>query len=217
MASLGFFEDISVMKRLLSDLPKSWEGKSAVLELKAANYNWKQMEWWAFYFEHLCFQRLQGSFQVPGDRSVSTTFDLKRSFNWDLKCKAIKSDDHRTILNDCSAMEWSVSTYGEHGAVVALCDVEYNDENRAFQTWHSELKGGKSKYEDKRLLRTTVSRYRKTRADLTELLFLRFDEANLGALGRWQQGQNSNTKPRPRKFMLDLEQIAPFLIDRLEF
>lgn len=44
-------EDIEIIKRKLIDLPRNWDGKQCVLELKEANYNWKQMEWWAFYFE----------------------------------------------------------------------------------------------------------------------------------------------------------------------
>jgi hypothetical protein len=43
--------DIEILKVNLSSLPKFWDGKTCVLELKEANYNWRQMEWWAFYFE----------------------------------------------------------------------------------------------------------------------------------------------------------------------
>jgi hypothetical protein len=175
MVSHGFSEDVAFAKSALATLPTDWEGKAAILELKAANNNWRQMEWWAFYFEYLCFPRLMHEFTIPGDRFASVTFDLKRSVNWDLKSKAIKSDDKRAILNDRAAMEESIRRYGEHGAIIALCDVEYDDDNRTFQKWHTELKGGMSAYEQTRIKRTAVSRYRKTRAHLMELLLLRFD------------------------------------------
>ncbi|MBM4109481.1 MAG: hypothetical protein FJ255_11860, partial [Phycisphaerae bacterium] len=49
--------------------------------------------------------------------------------------------------------------------------------NRTLQRWHSELMGGLSAYEKERRTRTEVSRYRKTKAELAEPLFLRFDKA----------------------------------------
>lgn len=212
--------DLKSAKALLSDLPVKWDGKKSVLELKEAKFNWRQMEWWGFYFEHLCYKRLDKSFSIPGDRfgkSRTSCFDLKGSINWDLKAKAIKSDDHRSILNDTKAMNWSVREYGAHGLIVALCDVEYNDENRSFQKWHQKLKGGKSKYEIEREQRTSISRYRKTRATLQEILFLVVTPKNISALGIHQQGRNSNGKPRPPKYMLDYDVIKKFLVGKIVF
>lgn len=142
---------------------------------------------------------------------------MKRNVNWDLKGKAIKSDDHKVILNDKSAMQSSIKQYGEHGLVVALCDVEYNDNDRTFEKWHTEIKGGKSKFTKDRELRTNVSRYRKTHATLNEILLLRFTETDLPLLGTMRQGRNSNGRPRPEKYMLDLEELSPFFVDRLVF
>lgn len=211
-----FEEDVSLMKTRLADLPVEWEAKATVLKMKEADFQWRQMEWWAFYFEMLCFRHLGEDFQ-RGDTYRTVSFDLKRSVNWDLKAKAIKSDKHDAILNDKTAMEDSIAEYGEHGAIIALCDVEYNDSDRSFQRWHTELKGGKSKYEAKREARTSISRYRKTHVTLCEILFVRFTEENLPLLGTMKQGRNSNSKPRPEKYMLDLEDLEEFLVDRLVF
>jgi hypothetical protein len=213
----SFAEDVAILKASLASIEMEWEGKASVLKLKDADYNWRQMEWWAFFFEHLCFAMLRQEFQIPGERFGNVGFDLKRSVNWDLKSKAIKSDDHHAILNDKEAMELSLERYGEHGAIIALCDVEYNDVNRTFQQWHTELKGGKSKYEVSREARTNVSRYRKTRAVLTEILFLRFTPDSLAQLGTMKQGRNSNGRPRREKYMLDLEEAADYLVDRIVF
>lgn len=211
----NFLSDILAAKRALSSLPLHWDGRASVLELKAADYQWKQMEWWAFFFEHLCQRALVGVFQFPGERIGPVKFDAKRSVNWDLKSKAIKSDAHRAILNDKTAMEQSVRAHGEHGVMLALCDVEYNDHDRSFQRWHTDLKGGLSAYEHERLARTSVSRYRKTSAGLTEILFLRFDARNLALLGTMRQGRNSSGAARPEKYMIDLEAPGPFLAERL--
>jgi hypothetical protein len=212
--------DVQSLKNLLSKLPSKWDGKKSVLELKEANFNWRQMEWWGFYFEHLCYQRLGDTFTIPGDKygkTKTSCFDIKSSINWDLKAKAIKSDDHRSILNDTEAMNLSVKKYGAHGLVIALCDVEYNDVNRSFQQWHQELKGGKSKYEINREQRTSVSRYRKTKAELQEILFLVVTSKNISSLGIHHQGRNSNGKPRPPKYMLDYDLLNKFLIDKINF
>jgi hypothetical protein len=217
MSSKDFANDIEQAKKALATLPRVWEGKKSVLELRAADYNWRQMEWWAFYFEHLCHKRLDGVFQIPGERFGTVGFDLKGCVNWDMKAKAIKSDDHKCILNDCSAIDATIAKYGEHGVLIALCDVEYNDVNRTFQQWHSDLKGGLSAYEKERRTRTEVSRYRKTRAELAELLFLRFDKAALSRMDCMNQGRNSNGAPRPPKYMLDLEDIDGILVDRISF
>lgn len=212
--------DILLAKGLLSELPVFWDGRKSVLELKAANFNWRQMEWWGFYFEYVAFGKLKEAFLIPGDKfgKVKTAcFDFKGSINWDLKAKAIKSDDHQSILNDAEAMDWSIKQHGAHGLVVALCDVEYNDADRSFQKWHEELKGGKSKYEIEREQRTTISRYRKTRAELVEILFLVVTSKNRSILGIHYQGRNSNGKPRPPKYMLDYDTIGKFLVDKIAF
>lgn len=210
-----YLDDIASAKQALQCLPIEWEGKESVLALKDADYNWKQMEWWAFYFELLCRTRLNGVFEIPGDRYYSVRFDAKKTINWDFKAKAIKSDDHRAILNDCAAMDNAVKTYGQHGLIIALCDVEYNDNDRSFQRWHESLKGGKSKYEIQREKRTSISRYRKTRARLTEILFLIVNSTNIKLLEIHHQGRNSNGKPRPPKYMLNFDTLQDFVVDKM--
>jgi hypothetical protein len=212
-----FSSDITNAKKALGSLPTDWEGKKCVLELKEANYNWRQTEWWAFYFEYLCRSRLKGTFEIPGEMIGSVRFDLKGCVNWDLKAKAVKSDLHKCILNDKAATNESIAKHGEHGLIIALCDVEYNDVNRSFQKWHSELKGGLSDYEKDRRARTPRSRYRKTHAILQEVLFLRLDRFSVEGLEEMRQGRNSNGAPRPVKYMLDLEDMDDLVVDRLAF
>lgn len=213
----GLKEDIEVASHALAALPTIWEGKNSILEMQAVNFQWRQMEWFGFYFELKVCAALAGEFTVPGEKYGTVTFDLKRSVNFDLKAKAIKSDDHRAILNDKTAMEASIAAHGEHGVMMALCDVEYDAPDRTFQKWHSELKGGKSAYELKREARTTASRYRKTRVKLAEILYLRIDAENIGYLDTMRQGRNSNGAARPEKYMLDLDKIEHFLVSRSKF
>lgn len=202
----------------LKTLPTNWYGKECVLELKEADYNWRQMEWWAFYFEYKCKQLLKDTYiNIPGDRIGNVSFDIKGSINWDFKASAIKTDNHRIILNDKIAMDESIKRENYHGEIIGLCDVEYNDVNRSFQLWHTYLKGGRSHYEEVRESRTSVSRYRKTKAILTELLFVVFDNNSIDDLSTMKQGRNSNGNPRKEKYQLNLEKVDNYLIKSYKF
>ncbi|MDR2064137.1 MAG: hypothetical protein LBP85_00260 [Prevotellaceae bacterium] len=72
------------------------------------------------------------------------------------------------------------------------------------------IKGGKSNYELDRESRTSISRYRKIKAELTEILLLIFKKDDMDLLSTMKQGRNSNGMPRPEKYMLDLEIIDKF-------
>ncbi len=173
------------------------------------------MEWRAFYFEYKARLALQGKMQIPGDRFGNVVFDLKGAINRDLKASAIKTDNHNIILNDKIAMDRSVSQEGVHGEIIALCDVEYNDIDRSFQKWHTDLKGGKSAYERKREAGTAVSRYRKTRVILEEILFVLLRKHTLQNLNIMHQGRNSDGSPRNVKYMLDLESLDNIEYDKI--
>ncbi len=209
--------DLVILKTKLSVLHVDWEGKASILEMKQHDFQWRQMEWWAFYFELQARKLLSNDFQFPGDKEDNVSFDMKRNLNWDLKAKAIKSDSFQSILNDKAATDKMIARNGSIGLVIALCDVEYNDVNRTFQKWHSELKGGKSNYEKERETRTAVSRYRKTHAKLSEILFLELNEKNITYLDIHRQGRNSNGNPRAIKYLLDFDQVEHFLIDKITF
>lgn len=222
MISRSVRDDIEDAKRRLSQIGTSWDGKECILELKDADENWRQMEWVGFYFEYICKEALRSSsrFSIPGERKGTNSkviFDALGEINWDFKAKAIKSDDHRGILNDIIAVNQTISERGAYGAIIALCDVEYNDDDRTFQKWHSQLKGGPSKYEIERKKRTSVSRYRKTQAQLTEILFVVATSCSVSALETMNQGRNSNGTPRNPKYMINLEEIDDLLIDRIQF
>jgi len=211
--------DVQILESLLHQLKNktNWDGRESVLEMKESDDQWRQMEWWAFYFEFVSKKLLSKDFQIPGDKYGNTTFDLKRKINWDFKAHAIKSNCHRAILNDAKAMRDSICEHGKHGEIIALCDVEYNDDDRTFQKWHSMLKGGLSAYEKQRVNRTCVSRYRKTSAVLTEILLIELTANDLDKLAEMKQGRNSNGKPRPIKYVLDLEDIDSLKVKKITF
>lgn len=210
-----FLEDAEAARKALALLPRDWDGRKCVLELKAEDYQWRQMEWIGWYFEMMCRRLLPtGGFAIPGDRVGNITFDGRRSANWDFKAHAVKTQTHLAVLNDVAAMDESVRRHGWHGVIVALLDCEYNDTNRSFQEWHTQLKGGHSKYEKARIVRTAISRYRKTCATLAQILFIGIDADHLDDLSKFRQGRNSNGNPRAPKYMIDLEDLDDLAVLR---
>ncbi|MDR2685896.1 MAG: hypothetical protein LBB23_03955 [Rickettsiales bacterium] len=196
--------DLEILQELLKKINPVWDARKSILEMKKADFQWRQMEWFGFYFELLCREILSKQFQFPGEKYGTTTFDLFRTFNWDLKAHAANAG--RIIqLNDCESMRESIKKHGFHGEIVANCDIEYNDHDRSFQKWHTELKGGKSDYEIERESRTTNSRLRKTAAELKEIIFVILSEKDLPNLDILRQGRNSNGAPRPDKYGFNLD------------
>ncbi len=218
MRRKSYSEDIEIITNALKDMPTNWDGKQSILELKEIDYQWRQMEWIGFYFESLCERYLEKTdFILPGKKYGRVEFDSFRSINWDMKASAVKSDNHRIILNDQRAIDKSLNAYGAHGIILALLDVEYNDDTRSFQQWHADLKGGVSQYEEDRVKRNATSRYRKTSAELAQILLLIIDSGNQERLGIHKQGRNSDGSPRNFKYMLNVEHSSHFEVGRIEF
>lgn len=208
--------DIDVFVKKLPAIPKEWNGKYSVLELKDAKFNWRQMEWWAFFLEYKIKEFLNADFTFPGDRYGRVAFDLKGRINWDIKGSVAFNCDENVILNDKIAMDCSIADHGFHGEIIALFEPEFDDDG-AFKSWHSGLKGGKSKYEVERENRTSNTRRRKKNVELVEIIFVIFKKEDLESLGTMNQGRNSNGLPRNPKYMLDLRQINKFEHYRLKF
>ena len=213
---MNFEEDVSVFEKALAHLPTIWDGRKCILELKEADYNWKQMEWMGFYFEFKARQLLKGLCDIPGDEFGSVTFDLKLSMNWDLKANARQAGS-TVILNDKSAMNLSIQKAGGHGEIIARCDVDYNDDTKSFKQWHSELKGRRSNYEIARIQRNSNPRRRKTHARLKELIFLLIQEHDTSNLNTMRQGRNSGGSPRRPKYSIDLNHLDQFTFKKLTF
>lgn len=211
-------KDKDLLIDTLSKIPIKWDGKVAILKLKEIDYQWRQMEWMAWYFEALCRDLLHRiNFKIPGKKYGNVEFDSFHTINWDMKTSAIKSDNHKVILNDKKATDDSLNEFGYHGIILALVDVEYNDDNRNFQKWHTKLKGGLSKYEKDRISRNVTSRYRKTSAEVKQILLLIIEPDNEQYLDIYKQGRNSDGSPRNPKYMLNIEQSHYFEVGRIDF
>jgi hypothetical protein len=212
----------TIAKRIagaLFDIPQHWDGKHVIHEMKSANYpHWRQMEWIGFYFQFLCETHLSSIMEIPGSKYGNVGFDGFLNVPWDFKAHAMNTSSHRIIVNDSVAISSAVDEYGCVGLILAMGKVEYNDENRTFQQWHSTLKGELSAYEKERIKRGAWSRLRKVSFDLQQISFIRITDKTLVKSGSFQVDfRNSNGSPRRPKVLLDLEKLDEEIVHFVEF
>lgn len=201
---------VEKMKAVCVKMPVSWDGRESIVEMKNAGYrHWKQMEWAGFYFQFLCESRFVGIMEIPGKKYGNVEFDAFNAISWDFKAHAANTTSHKVIANDTEAVLNTIEEHGSYGLVLAIGEVEYNDEKRTFKNWHDELKGGKSKYEKKRIERGAMSRRRKTEFVLSEIHFVCLDKEGLNQCsGSFQKGfRNADGTPRRSKVLVDIREI----------
>jgi len=199
----------------LKKINKKWNGQKSILEMKTAGYNqWKQMEWIGWYFQFLCEKYLNNLIIIPGKKYGNVIFDGFKNFPWDFKTHVEKDqyDNEQTviIINDKVAIDNAIKEYGYIGLVIAVGYAQWDNEERTFQKWIEELKGGKSEYEEKRIERDAPSRLRKVSFNLKDILFVKISNRELGKLIIHRQGRNSNGNMRMPKYALDLKNINSF-------
>src|SRR3989344_3538548 len=206
---------IEQLEELVAKMPARWNGRKAILEMKGADYpHWRQMEWMGFYFQFLCDTKLPPLMQIPGPKYGRAEFDGLSEIPWDFKVHPRKNangqDNKSVIVNDTLATTEAIKQFGGAGLILAIGDAEYNDEDRSFQIWHQELKGGLSNYEKQRILRKAPSRLRKTAFKLSEIDLILLDTKTVKTLGSFQEGfRNSDGSPRNPKVLLDLASVVP--------
>jgi len=217
---MNFMElSIKVGNQLKASVPKQWDGKACVLEMKeVGGRHWRQMEWIGFYFQFCCDRYLKTIMQIPGPKYGRVEFDGFLGIPWDFKAHAMNTSSHQIIVNDSEAIASGIQEYGAVGLILALGTVTYNDGNRTFQKRHEVLKGGKSKYEVERIQRGAWSRLRKTHFDLQQISFIKITDATLVKCGSFQSDfRNSNGNPRRPKVLIDLEKVEDETLHFVEF
>ena len=210
MLNQRIIDTIESLRVAARSLPKVWDGRNAILEMKeGGSKNWRQMEWQGWYFEFKCKSIFRGIVDMPGKKYGKTEFDAFSEISWDLKAHTANTTNHRVITNDAEAIMNTVDEYGYYGLILAIGAVEYNDEEGTFKKWHDDLKGEISKYEKNRINRGAMSRIRKTEFVLQEIHFACFDREALEQCGgSFQKGfRNAGGTPRREKISINIRKI----------
>src|SRR5487761_798757 len=110
-----------ICRTVRDGLRDKWDGKECILELRKADYQWRQMEWIGWYFEYKSTSLLQAVFgSHPGPSFGSTRFDFRLNHVWDFKTHPTNSSTHPwVIVNDKEAIDRCVSSFGGVGVVMA--------------------------------------------------------------------------------------------------
>lgn len=154
MLEKKIIDTIEKLQLASQSMPKVWEGKESILEMKDAGFKqWRQIEWLNSYFKFLCQKYFVDIIDIPGKKYGVTEFDAFREISWDFKAHAANTTNHTVITNDAEAIINTISDYGHYGVILAIGEVEYNDEEKTFKKWHDVLKEGISKYEVNRINR----------------------------------------------------------------
>ena len=217
----GLVKVIESLRVASLKIPQRWDGRESILAMKDAdNRQWRQMEWMGFFFQFLCENMYKDILEIPGKRYGNTEFDGTGGICWDFKAHAANTMSHQVITNDSTAIANAIEEYGHYGLVLAIGEVEYNDEERTFKQWHDRLKGGRSDYETARIARGAMSRRRKTEFVLSEIHFVCLDAEALNICGgSFQEGfRNSDGSPRRSKVQVNVEKIPDdAMITTVEF
>jgi len=219
MTKEHFLKIAQEISKKFKSIPILWDGRKSILQMKEAGFNqWKQMEWIGWYFQFLCEKLLKNAVKIPGPRYSNVQFDGLREIPWDFKAHAINTSSHQVIVNDSKATANAINEFGCVGLILAMGEVKYNDDKRTFQKWHEALKGGKSKYELKRIQRGAWSRLRKVEFKLEQISFIKIDDAVLVKSGSFQRDfRNADGTPRQEKVLLDLEKLDEEIIYFMNF
>ena len=211
--------DTAEKLRLASqNMPKVWDGRESILEMKSAGFRyWKQMEWIDFYFKFLCQKHFAGIIDIPGKKYGITEFDAFREISWDFKVDSVDAETYSVTANDAEAIADIISDYGYYGIILAIGDMEYDDEETSFKKWHDELRERTSNYETNRINSGIMSRTRKTAYVLEEIHFICFDSETLHqCCGLFQDrfGETDRNRSKEKEVRIDIGEIpdASFII-----
>lgn len=199
-----------IARNLAAELLGKWDGRKCIRYLQKHDYQWRQMEWIGWYFEHKAKGILAECMRVDtGPKIGNVTIDyLVENKPWDFKAHASQPNDGWIYLNDVEAVDACVTHLGGIGWVIAVGNAVY-DEDGSFKQWHDELKGSVSKYEQRRVLRGARSRRRKKSFTCTHFIIAQAstldqirEAIGAGILNAtMQKGQrNSNGKSRRAKY-----------------
>ena len=203
-ASDSLSDELSAISKVVtSNTPLVMDGKACVQEMQELeDANWKQVQWQGFYFEMKAVNALTSQLGGGRQKLFNTSFDYVRNFIWDLKTHSSENESGsltpNCILNDSRAIDLAAEQSGV-GFVILSGKPTYD---REFTKWHKEFRGGG----DEEPGRTLKSSFQSESLDIFFIPTVqRLERAvAIREMSINAQGKNSNGKPRPPKYGIDL-------------
>ena len=205
-------DTVEKLRLASQNIPKTWDGRESILEMKSANFGyWRQMEWIDFYFKFLCQKHFTGIIDIPGKKYGITEFDAFHEISWDFKVDSIDSGAYSVTANDAEAIADTLSSYGYYGIILAIGDMEFDDEETSLKKWHDDLRERTSKYETNKINRGIMSRTRKRAFTLKDIHFICFNSETLHqCCGLFQDnfGHTDSNRTNQKEVRINIDEIS---------
>lgn len=198
-------EATKIAEVVIGKVPKVLEGKTCIEQMKLQeDPRWRQVQWQGFYIEMILQAALTQLLGGGRKKLVNTIFDYALNNIWDIKTHSSlnskgKQSNGLIILNDSRAVDLAINN-GGLGLILLSGIPTYDVE---FTKWHKIFRGGSSTEP----VRTLKSKFQVQNLDIFYIPnFSRLEIALIREeILLKSQGKNSNGKPRPPKYWLNLE------------
>jgi hypothetical protein len=193
-----------IAKIALGVVPITMDGKKCIEQMRdEEDKRWRQVQWQGFYFEMIMQSALTRYLGGGRKKLINTEFDYVYKNIWDMKTHSNlnskgKISSGLVILNDTRAMDLAIQNGGM--GLIMLSGIPTYDLDST--KWHKKYRGNSSG-EPRRVLKS------KFIAQSLEIYFIPTTSRLEEALKKMEieikpQGKNSNGKPRPSKYSLNL-------------
>jgi len=204
-------ETVEKLRLASQNMPKIWDGRESILEMKSANFGyWRQIEWMDCYFKFLCQKHFAGIIDIPDKKHGITEFDAFRKISWDFRVDSIDPSTYSVTANEAEAIENTLHDYGYYGTILAIGAMEFDDEETSFKKWHDELRGKVSKYNTKKINSGIMARTRKRVFTLKDIHFICFNSETLHrCCGLFQDnfGHTDSNRLKQKEVRINIDEI----------
>ena len=186
------------LKNILDSLPsEKIDGKEILIEMKNNNQQYKQLEYQAFYFEDYINSKLDVDFEKHKFKNGTCVIDTFYEYPIDIKAHDI--NENLCPLNDGATIEKAINDYGKFGLIVL--NLEYEKDDGTLRAFQKELGGNKSSFKN------TSGKHRAIKKNFLVKNIEYYEITDVSQLKKFNQGKNSNGKPRPYKYNLDTSEV----------
>lgn len=203
-------ETVEKLGRASQNMPKVWDGRESILEMKNAGFKyWKEVEWMDLYFKFLCQKHFRSIIDIPGKKYGNTDFDAFHKIPWDFKAHAANTTSYNIVANDVETITDTMHSYSYYGIILAIGNVVYDKDN-VFKKWHDELRKEICEYERNKINGGVMSRTRKITFFLEEIHFICFNSGSLHKCCSMLQNplrDTGSSKFKPKEIIIDIQQI----------
>lgn len=211
MLKKKIIDTIEKLQLASQNIPKVWDGRKSILEMKDADYkHWRQIEWPEFYFKFLSQKHFDSIINIPSKKHGNIRFDAFREILWDFRVDSTDAETYSITANDVEVIADAISNYGYYGIILAVGDMEFDGKETSFKKWHDELRGKVSKYDTNKINSGIMSRTCKTTFILKEIHFICFNSETLHqCCGLFQDDfeETHSNRPKGKEVRIDIGEI----------